>query len=133
MQWHQATRKPWHKANRALRCIGCICAVLLSMSSVSAQTESEVSDMVRQIDQLQDAGKFQEAVPIAEKVLKYCEKNDGPDHPETAGSLNDLASLYSGMGNYSKAIPLYERALKIREKALGKGPPVYGDRPQQPC
>src|ERR1043166_6897624 len=100
--------------------IGCICAVLLGMGSVPAQTDSEVRDMIHQIDQLRAAGKFQEAVPIAETVLKYCEKNDGPDHPETAASLNDLALLYDGLGNYSKAIPLFERALKIREKALGK-------------
>jgi tetratricopeptide (TPR) repeat protein len=85
------------------------------MSSAPAQTDSDVRDMIHQIDQLRDAGKFQEAVPIAEKVLKYCERNDGPDHPETADSLNDLASLYAGMGNYAKAVPLYERALKIRE------------------
>jgi tetratricopeptide (TPR) repeat protein len=93
------------------------------MSSAPAQTDSDVRDMIHQIDQLRDAGKFQEAVPIAEKVLKYCERNDGPDHPETADSLNDLASLYAGMGNYAKAVPLYERALKIREKALGKDHP----------
>src|SRR4030095_7189829 len=101
----------------------CFCSIAVFINSAPAQTDSEVRDMVQQIDQLRDAGKFQEAVPIAEKVLKYCEKHDGPDHPETADSLNDLASLYAGMGNYAKAVPLYERALKIREKALGKDHP----------
>ena len=57
--------------------------------------------MVRQIDQLRDAGKFQEAVPIAEKVMKYCEKNDGPDHPETATVLNNLAVLLESTGRSS--------------------------------
>ena len=72
------------KINRSLSCICWVCAVAFCVSSAVAQTDSEVRDIVQQIDQLRDAGKFQEAVPIAEKVLKYCEKNDGPDHPETA-------------------------------------------------
>jgi len=101
----------------------CFCSIAVFITSAPAQTDSEVRDMVQQIDQLRDAGKFQEAVPIAEKVLKYCQKHDGPDHPETADSLNDLASLYAGMGDYARAAPLYERALKIREKALGKDHP----------
>src|SRR5262245_7754634 len=101
----------------------CFCSIAVFIASAPAQTDSDVRDMIRQIDQLRDAGKFQEAVPIAEKVLKYCEKNDGPDHPETADSLNDLASLYAGMGDYLKAAPLDERPLKIREKELGKNHP----------
>src|SRR5204862_392601 len=98
----------------------CFCSIAVFITSAPAQTDSEVRDMVQQIDQLRDAGEFQEAVPIAQKVLKYCGKHDGPDHPETGDSLNDLASLSEGMGKYAKAIPLYERALKIREKVLGK-------------
>ena len=84
-----------------------------------AQDDSDVRGMVQQLEQLRDAGKYQEAVPIAEKVMKYCEKKYGPEHPEVADSLNDLASLYGPMGQQAKAVPLYERALKIREKALG--------------
>ena len=47
------------------------------------------------------------------------EKALGPEHPETANSLNNLAVLYSSMGDYAKAEPLYRRALAICEKALG--------------
>ncbi len=51
------------------------------------------------------------------------EKALGPEHPDTAGSLNNLAVLYRAMGDYAKAEPLYRRALAIREKALGKEHP----------
>ena len=47
------------------------------------------------------------------------EKTLGPEHPHTATSLNNLATLYKAMGDYLKAEPLYRRALAIREKALG--------------
>ncbi len=43
----------------------------------------------------------------------------GPDHPEVAASLNNLAGLYYKQGKYAKAEPLQKRALAIREKALG--------------
>ena len=43
----------------------------------------------------------------------------GPDHPDTATSLNNLAALYDSQGAYAKAEPLYLRALAVREKALG--------------
>lgn len=43
----------------------------------------------------------------------------GPDHPNVAFVLNDLALLRIAQGRYSEAEPLYLRALAIREKALG--------------
>ncbi len=43
----------------------------------------------------------------------------GPEHPDTATSLNNLACLLKDQGDLAAARPLYERALAIREKALG--------------
>ena len=43
----------------------------------------------------------------------------GPDHPDVAISLNNLAGLYQHQGNYAKAEPLYKRSLAIFETALG--------------
>ena len=52
------------------------------------------------------------ALGIWKKVL-------GPEHPDVATGLNNLAGLYITLGQYAKAEPLYDRALAIREKALG--------------
>ena len=46
------------------------------------------------------------------------EKALGPEHPDVAQSLNNLAGLYQAQGQYAKAEPLHQRALAIREKAL---------------
>lgn len=43
----------------------------------------------------------------------------GPDHPDVAQILNNLALLYEGQGRYAEAEPLLRRALAIAEKALG--------------
>jgi Tetratricopeptide repeat len=47
------------------------------------------------------------------------EKALGPDHPDVATSLNNLALLYHVQGLHEQAEPLYNRSLAIMEKALG--------------
>jgi CHAT domain-containing protein/tetratricopeptide (TPR) repeat protein len=71
------------------------------------------------VEQLYGEGKFQEAIPLAERSLAIREKARGPRHPEVAESLSNLAALYQAQGAYAKAEPLYLRALDINEKALG--------------
>jgi tetratricopeptide (TPR) repeat protein len=51
------------------------------------------------------------------------EKALGSEHPDTAQSLNNLASLYDDQGKYDEAEPLYKQALAIREKALSSEHP----------
>jgi len=43
----------------------------------------------------------------------------GPQHPDTAISLNNLANLYGIQGKYEYAEPLLQRALAIHEQVLG--------------
>ena len=84
---------------------------------------AKLSSLDKQVTELYQAGKFNEAIPIAQEFLELSEKALGPDQPQTAGALNDLAVLYKTIGNYAKAEPLYQRALKIYEKALGPDQP----------
>jgi CHAT domain-containing protein/Flp pilus assembly protein TadD len=65
------------------------------------------------------AGKYDEARPLAERVLEIRERVLGLEHPDVAGAFNNLAILYYFKGDYAKAEPLHQRALTIREKALG--------------
>ena len=51
------------------------------------------------------------------------EKALGPEHPDVALGLNNLALLYYGQGRYAEAEPLYKRALEILEKVLGPDHP----------
>ena len=43
----------------------------------------------------------------------------GPEHPNVASGLNNLAKFYYAQGKYAEAEPLFKRALAIWEKALG--------------
>ena len=49
----------------------------------------------------------------------------GENHPDYALSLNNLASIYSSLGNYNKAIELGTQAINIRKKTLGENHPGY--------
>ena len=47
----------------------------------------------------------------------------GERHPNTANSLNNLASLLKAQGDYAAAKPLYEQALAIYKEVLGERHP----------
>ena len=54
-----------------------------------------------------------------EAELAARERALGPDHPDVAESLTNIAILYNQRLEFAKAQPLYERALRIYEKARG--------------
>ena len=64
-----------------------------------------------------------DAEPLYTRALAITEKALGPDHPDTAAQLNNLAGLYQYTGRLAEAEPLYERASAITEKALGPDHP----------
>lgn len=64
-----------------------------------------------------------EAERLLIQALSIREQLLGPDHPDTATSLNNLARLYQMRGRYEQAESLYVRALEIREEKLGPDHP----------
>ena len=91
--------------------------VMLASSS-GAQTEIRPDDL-SSLRQLYEAGKYADAVLLAQSALELAEKQFGPEHPNVARSLNNLAVLYNAQGLYGEAEPLHKRALAIVEKTLG--------------
>ena len=68
---------------------------------------------------LRSQGRYADAEPLYQRALAIREKVLGPEHPDVATSLNNLAALYHAQGRYADAEPLFQRALAIQEKALG--------------
>lgn len=93
--------------------------VIVVTGPASAQTAAEADKLNAEVIRLYRAGKYSEAIPLAQQTLELREKSLGPEHPDVATSLNNLAELYKSQGLYSEAEPLHERALAIRVKALG--------------
>src|SRR3989442_7985138 len=73
-EFHAETWKARREFHRSVQYVAWFFALALCFNFAVAQDTSDVREKVEQIDQLRDAGKFREAVPIAEEVLKYCEK-----------------------------------------------------------
>jgi len=53
-------------------------------------------------------------VDVATKALALAETNRGPDHPEVATSLTNLAALYRATERAPAADALEKRAARIR-------------------
>src|SRR5260370_7144620 len=90
----------------------------------SLAENDEPNALTQQVNQLIEQGKYQEAIPIAEKGLEVSKRVRGPEHPETVDALNDLGLLFQKIGDYAKAGPLYQQALRIRQKVLGPEHPL---------
>jgi CHAT domain-containing protein/Tfp pilus assembly protein PilF len=79
----------------------------------------EAEELNRRVSQFYQQGRDTEALPLAQRALVITEKVFGPEHPDTAASLNNLALLYYETGTYTQAEPLYLRAVAIDDKILG--------------
>jgi len=72
---------------------------------------------------LQHLGKFAEAEPLLRRALAIDEHSYGPDHPNVATALNNLAELLEATNRLAEAEPLLRRALAIWENSLGANHP----------
>jgi hypothetical protein len=50
---------------------------------------------------------WNEALPLYKRALGIREAQLGPDHPDTASSLNHLVELHKAMGQHAAALALY--------------------------
>ena len=82
-----------------------------------AKVMDSVGTLLVELAHLKDARAYYE------RALATKEQALGPDHPEVAKSLNNLAGVLDGMAAYADARTRYERALAILERALGPDHP----------
>ena len=88
-----------------------------------AQQGENPVELRKKANDLKAAGRYAEATPYARRALDIEEHRSGPDHPDVALSLNNLAELYRNQGRYADAEPFIKRSLAIFEKALGPDHP----------
>jgi tetratricopeptide (TPR) repeat protein/transcriptional regulator with XRE-family HTH domain len=72
---------------------------------------------------LQERGQYEMAERLSRRALEICEVQLGRKHPETATSMNNLASLYIRQGKYGEAELLCRQTLEIREMQVGREHP----------
>jgi tetratricopeptide (TPR) repeat protein len=72
---------------------------------------------------LQVHARLADAKVLKERALAIDEAIHGPDHPDVATDLNNLALILRALGQPEAARPLQERALAIDEAAYGPDHP----------
>ena len=63
--------------------------------------------------ELYRAGKYDRAVVVAKKALQVAEERVGPNHPNVATSLKNMAAFYRETKRDVEAEKLEQRAAKI--------------------
>ena len=106
--------------------LAAVILLALSVPSPAGPQEGDLAEAQRLSGQVLEyfaTGRHQEAIPLAQRALAIREKALGPEHPDIAASLNNLAALYQATGAYTKAEPIYEHVLAVTEKSHGRKPP----------
>ena len=81
--------------------------------------EKEWNELSEQVFMLYHQGRYSEASELAERAVQVAEKTFGPDHPNVAQSLNDLAEIYKAQGRYAEAVPICKRIVAVVARLLG--------------
>ena len=105
-------------ATYRLRIIAILTIALLFTLPVHAQ-ETLWKELNSKVIKSYQGDQYPEAISTGNEALKVAEKTFGPEHPDVALTLNNLAQLYSDQERYDDAESLYKRVLTILEKALG--------------
>jgi tetratricopeptide (TPR) repeat protein len=77
---------------------------------------------------LHDLGKAAEALPLFGKALEVYRRALGEDHPDTAGSYNNVALCLHALGNRAEAMSHLRRALLGLDVGLHSAAPAGFDR-----
>jgi len=92
-------------------------------ASPDAQSD-EITTLNERIAELYRAGKYSEAISLAERSLTLTRARKGDEHLHTAARMGWLALLYEAQGRLTESEPLKKRALSIYETNLPAGHPV---------
>src|SRR5436309_11103034 len=111
------------RLTRTAKLLAALTALGLWLTCPVQAQEAEWKRLSQEAGALYNQGNYPQATIIFRRALDVAERTFGPDHPNVALSLNNLAALYITQSQYAQAEPLYKRSLAIKEKALGADHP----------
>jgi tetratricopeptide (TPR) repeat protein len=86
-------------------------------------SQNEIARLNQQASQLQEQIRYGDAINIATPLGYIVKQTFSEEHSYYADSLSYLASLYSNIGDYTKAEPLHQQSIEVYRKALGENHP----------
>lgn len=97
----------------------CACAAAAQGTPAASGEQAEAARLNAEVLRLYREEKYDDALPLARRVLELREKTLGPDDLSVAGALNNLAAIYTRKGKGGEAESLLRRSLAIAEKRPG--------------
>jgi tetratricopeptide (TPR) repeat protein len=76
-----------------------------------AQPNDDIDALNRQVDELFEAARFADAVPLAQRSVALTRARHGEDDPRFALALTNLAGLLQATNRLAEAEPSFRRAL----------------------
>jgi TonB family protein len=80
---------------------------------------AEATRLSREVVRLYAAGKFEGALPLAERALSLLEAKLGPQHPLVADAVVNVAATLNELKQVERARQAYERAVTLFEANFG--------------
>ncbi len=108
--------------------------LLLCVSGAGAQDDAlgRAEALADQGSKLEQQARYDEAIALTSEALAIREKALGPDHPDVAKSLNNLAALYVEKGRFAEAEPLYLARSRDHRKGTWRRRPRTSPRSSTP-
>lgn len=98
---------------------GLVLAITMSFAAPGLAQKGDLSAQSARINALRSAGKYSEALPLAQAMVASLEK--ASNSRDLAAALNNLAQIYADQGHDDQAEPLHKRAIALMEKGTGQG------------
>jgi tetratricopeptide (TPR) repeat protein len=105
-----------HFLPHALACAGFV-------NSLNLESEHAASLLTRTGYYLMERGEYVQVEPLFVHARDIAQKVLGPEHPNTAACIHNLAWLYQSQGKNDEAFPFAQQSLAITEKQLEPGDP----------
>jgi TonB family protein len=89
--------------------------VVVAAQPAGAVTDSERLQAYRDFRTVFDSRKYQEALPLAERLVQLTEEQYGENARELVNPLTNLGTVHHRLGNHTSAETSYERGVGILE------------------
>ena len=91
------------------------------------RSRRQLQALIREARTLQEQGRIVDAVRPAERAVEVARTTFGPESPEAAGRLNDLAGLRWMLGDLPGASVQLDESIRIRRGTLGPADANLGE------
>ncbi|MFK4511002.1 CHAT domain-containing protein [Bradyrhizobium daqingense] len=92
------------------------------MPTAALAQQGSLAAQGARINELSKAGRYSEALPLAQAMVASLEKSD--NGRDLAAALNNLGQVHAGLGRDDLAEPIYKRAIALMERSVGLDTPL---------